>query len=109
MHTSVPGVAVVRCLSVGATFLNGTPSWPSWSTRGSRRSTAPSSACQQAAGGHVLYDPGTSTIIMGEEVGLGLGAQAGEARLRAVATEAGFTGFRRATYTPFNLVPEARP
>ena len=44
-----------------------------------------------------------------QEVGLGLGAQAGEARLRAVAEEAGFTGFRRATETPFNLVLEARP
>jgi 2-polyprenyl-3-methyl-5-hydroxy-6-metoxy-1,4-benzoquinol methylase len=38
-----------------------------------------------------------------------LGAAAGEARLRAVATEAGFTRFRRATETPFNLVLEARP
>ena len=36
------------------------------------------------------------------------GAQAGEARLRAVATEGGFTRFRRATQTPFNLVLEAR-
>ncbi len=39
----------------------------------------------------------------------GLGAQAGEARLRAVVTDAGFTRFRRATETPFNLVLEARP
>jgi 2-polyprenyl-3-methyl-5-hydroxy-6-metoxy-1,4-benzoquinol methylase len=44
-----------------------------------------------------------------QEVGLGLGAQAGEAKLRAVAEEAGFTRFRRATETPFNLVLEARP
>ncbi len=44
-----------------------------------------------------------------QEVGLGLGAQAGEARLRAVATEAGFSRFRRATETPFNIVLEARP
>jgi len=44
-----------------------------------------------------------------QEVGLGLGAQAGEARLRAVFEEAGFTRFRRATETPFNLVFEARP
>jgi cyclopropane fatty-acyl-phospholipid synthase-like methyltransferase len=36
------------------------------------------------------------------------GAQAGEARLRAVATEGGFTRIRRATQTPFNLVLEAR-
>jgi SAM-dependent methyltransferase len=38
-----------------------------------------------------------------------LGAQAGEARLRSVVTEGGFTRFRRATETPFNLVLEARP
>ncbi|HEY0394158.1 MAG TPA: methyltransferase domain-containing protein [Candidatus Elarobacter sp.] len=44
-----------------------------------------------------------------QEVGLGLGAQAGEARLRAVFEEGGFTRFRRATETPFNLVFEARP
>jgi len=38
-----------------------------------------------------------------------LGAQAGEARLREVVTAAGFTRFRRATETPFNVVLEARP
>ena len=38
-----------------------------------------------------------------------LGAQAGEARLRHVALAAGFTRFRRATETPFNLIFEARP
>jgi hypothetical protein len=38
-----------------------------------------------------------------------LGAQAGEARLRKVAEAGGFTRFRRATQTPFNLVLEARP
>jgi SAM-dependent methyltransferase len=38
-----------------------------------------------------------------------LGAQAGEARLREVFTKAGFTRFRRATETPFNLVLEAKP
>jgi SAM-dependent methyltransferase len=46
---------------------------------------------------------------LSQEVGLGLGAQAGEARLREVVTEGGFTQFRRATATPFNLVLEARP
>jgi SAM-dependent methyltransferase len=45
---------------------------------------------------------------LSQEVGLGLGAQAGEARLRDVFTEAGFTRFRRATATPFNLILEAR-
>jgi hypothetical protein len=44
----------------------------------------------------------------GAEVGLGLGAQAGEKRLRQVFIEAGFSQFRRATETPFNLVLEAR-
>jgi SAM-dependent methyltransferase len=44
-----------------------------------------------------------------QEVGLCLGAQAGESRLRDVVTAGGFTTFRRATETPFNLVFEARP
>lgn len=44
-----------------------------------------------------------------QEVGLALGAQAGEKRLRAVVQEGGFTRFRRATETPVNLVLEARP
>ncbi len=44
-----------------------------------------------------------------QEVGLALGAQAGEQKLRAVVTEAGFSRFRRATETPFNLILEARP
>jgi SAM-dependent methyltransferase len=46
---------------------------------------------------------------LSQEVGLGLGAQAGEARLRDVVTQGGFGHFRRATETPFNLVFEARP
>lgn len=45
---------------------------------------------------------------LSQEVGLGLGAQAGEARLMEVFAEAGFTRFRRATATPFNLILEAR-
>jgi SAM-dependent methyltransferase len=44
-----------------------------------------------------------------QEVGLCLGAQAGESRIREVVTSAGFTRFRRATETPFNLIFEARP
>ena len=43
-----------------------------------------------------------------QEVGLCLGAQAGEARIREVVTAAGFTHFRRATETPFNIVYEVR-
>lgn len=45
---------------------------------------------------------------LSQEVGLGLGAQAGEPRLREVFAEAGFSRFRRATETPFNLILEAR-
>jgi ubiquinone/menaquinone biosynthesis C-methylase UbiE len=44
-----------------------------------------------------------------QEVGLCLGAQAGEQRIRDVVTSAGFNRFRRATETPFNIVYEARP
>jgi SAM-dependent methyltransferase len=46
---------------------------------------------------------------LSQDVGLALGAQAGEARLREVVTAGGFTRFRRAAETPFNLVLEARP
>jgi SAM-dependent methyltransferase len=61
--------------------------------------------------GRIYY--GASTMICtpasrSQEVGLGLGAQAGEARLRDVAMQAGFSQFRRAAETPFNLVFEAR-
>jgi hypothetical protein len=45
---------------------------------------------------------------LSQEVGLALGAQAGEARLRQVAMDGGFSRFRRAAETPFNLVLEAR-
>jgi 2-polyprenyl-3-methyl-5-hydroxy-6-metoxy-1,4-benzoquinol methylase len=57
---------------------------------------------------------GASTLLctpasLSQEVGLALGAQAGEKRLREVVTAGGFTRFRRATQTPFNLIFEARP
>ena len=62
--------------------------------------------------GRAFY--GASTLVctpasLSEDTGTALGAQAGEARLREVATAAGVTRFRRATETPFNLVLEARP
>jgi SAM-dependent methyltransferase len=62
--------------------------------------------------GRVYYS--ASTLICtpasrAQEVGLALGAQAGEARLRDVVMQGGFRSFRRATETPFNLVFEARP
>ena len=41
--------------------------------------------------------------------GYALGAQAGEAAIRQLATDAGFTRFRRAAETPFNIVYEVRP
>jgi SAM-dependent methyltransferase len=44
-----------------------------------------------------------------QEVGLCLGAQSGESNIRKVVTSAGFSRFRRATETPFNIVYEARP
>ncbi|WP_255606045.1 class I SAM-dependent methyltransferase [Mycolicibacterium xanthum] len=46
---------------------------------------------------------------LAQPVGLGLGAQAGERRLAAIAEQAGFSRFRRAAETPFNLILEARP
>ncbi|HAM02245.1 MAG TPA: SAM-dependent methyltransferase [Acidimicrobiaceae bacterium] len=45
---------------------------------------------------------------LSQEVGLGLGAQAGEERLRQVFEEAGFGSFRRATETPLNMILEAK-
>ncbi|HWE07152.1 MAG TPA: hypothetical protein VG274_10615 [Rhizomicrobium sp.] len=42
--------------------------------------------------------------------GPALGAQAGEHRLREIVVDkGGFTKFRRATETPFNIILEARP
>ena len=57
---------------------------------------------------------GFSTLLcmpssLAQEVGLALGAQAGEAKIREVVTAGGFTRFRRAAETPFNIVYEARP
>ena len=62
--------------------------------------------------GRIFY--GASTVIctpssLAQEVGLALGAQAGEAELTRVLNEGGFTRVRRATETPFNLILEARP
>jgi SAM-dependent methyltransferase len=62
--------------------------------------------------GRMFY--GASTFLctpssLAQDVGLALGAQAGEHRLKGVFTEAGFSTFRRATETPFNLVLEATP
>ena len=61
--------------------------------------------------GRIYYAASTficTPASLSQEVGLGLGAQAGEARLRKVVTGGGFKRFRRATETPFNMVLEAR-
>jgi SAM-dependent methyltransferase len=62
--------------------------------------------------GRIYYSASTllcTPCSRAQEVGLCLGAQAGEAQLREVVMAGGFTRFRRATETPFNLVLEARP
>ncbi len=62
--------------------------------------------------GRVYYAASTficTPASLSQEVGLGLGAQAGEARLTEVVRSGGFTRVRRAAETPFNLVLEARP
>ena len=46
---------------------------------------------------------------LSQDVGLALGAQAGESRIRDVVITAGLNRFRRVSETPFNLVYEARP
>lgn len=62
--------------------------------------------------GRAFYS--ASTLIctpasLSQEVGLALGAQAGEARMRDVVLKGGFSQFRRATETPFNLIYEVKP
>ena len=57
---------------------------------------------------------GLSTVIctpgsLAQEVGLGLGAQAGQRQLTEVLRAAGFSDVRRATETPFNIILEAKP
>lgn len=62
--------------------------------------------------GRIYYSASTllcTPCSRSQEVGLCLGAQAGEARIRKVVESGGFTRFRRAAQTPFNLVYEGRP
>ena len=60
-----------------------------------------------------LYYSGSTMVCtpasLSQEVGLGLGAQAGEKRLVEVIRAGGFSRIRRATETPFNMILEARP
>jgi ubiquinone/menaquinone biosynthesis C-methylase UbiE len=62
--------------------------------------------------GRVYYNASTLMCVpnaLSQSGGYALGAQAGEAAIRQIVTDAGFTRFRRAAETPFNLVYEARP
>lgn len=62
--------------------------------------------------GRIFYSASTTLCTpasLSQEVGLALGAQAGEARLTKVLKDAGFTRVRRAAQTPFNIILEARP
>ena len=62
--------------------------------------------------GRVFYSFSTYLCVpnaMSQPGGYALGAQAGEAAIRQVVTDAGFTRFRRVAETPFNNVYEARP
>ncbi len=77
----------------------------------------------QAAGGYITYDEKTHKFSLTEEQAFTLAnedspaylpgafqlAQSGEKRIREVVSTAGFSRFRRATETPFNIVYEARP
>src|SRR5918911_1157282 len=61
--------------------------------------------------GRAFYSGSTMICVPASlnEDGPALGAQAGEERIKEVVTAAGFSRFRRAMQTPFNLVFEARP
>jgi len=62
--------------------------------------------------GRAYYNFSTQLCLpnaLSQTGGYALGAQAGEAAIRQVVTDAGFTRFRRAAETPFNLVYEVRP
>jgi SAM-dependent methyltransferase len=62
--------------------------------------------------GRVFYSASTmlcTPASLAQEVGLGLGAQAGQGLLAKVLRAAGFTRIRRAAETPFNIILEARP
>jgi SAM-dependent methyltransferase len=62
--------------------------------------------------GRLYYNASTMVCVptsLDQEVGEGLGAQAGEARLAEVVRSGGFTHVRRATEGPFNMILEARP
>jgi SAM-dependent methyltransferase len=98
---------------------------PVGAARHVRQSLAPDGTwmiVEPAAGDHVEdnLNPvgrayyGFSTLLctpcsLSQEVGLALGAQAGQARVGEVVTDAGFGRFARVAETPFNIVYEVRP
>jgi ubiquinone/menaquinone biosynthesis C-methylase UbiE len=62
--------------------------------------------------GRIYYSASTQLCVpnaLSQPGGYALGAQAGEAAIRQLTADAGFTRFRRAAQTPFNLVYEVRP
>lgn len=62
--------------------------------------------------GRAFYAFSTSLCVpcsLNQEVGLALGAQAGEKRLKETIMTSGFSRYKKATETPFNLILEARP
>ena len=62
--------------------------------------------------GRIFYSASTficTPASRAQDVGACLGAQAGQARIGRVVSDGGFTRFRRATQTPFNLIYEAKP
>jgi hypothetical protein len=61
--------------------------------------------------GRLYYNASTMICVptsLDQEVGEGLGAQAGQAKLSAIIGDAGFSKVRRATEGPFNMILEAR-
>lgn len=62
--------------------------------------------------GRIYYSASTllcTPASLAQESGMAMGAQAGEAQTREVVMAGGFTRFRRAAETPFNIVYEAKP
>jgi len=62
--------------------------------------------------GRIYYSASTIICVpasLSQEVGAGLGAQAGQQKIAEAVSAGGFRHFRRATETPFNMVFEARP
>jgi hypothetical protein len=61
--------------------------------------------------GRIYYAASTLVCVPNSlaDNGPALGAQAGEKRIKEISEAAGFTKFRRATQTPFNIIYEAKP